>query len=202
MKNRGQISKTRLENFSDGVIAILITILVLELEMPEGILERNASLWEITKALAPQLISYGISFFIIATYLINHHNLLHHMKATNHTFTWLNILFLFFLSLIAFPTALAGKVQNTESATMLLIGIYFLTAVAYKLLEDYGMLKSGLYESNKNQKELKNISLKNWIGPLIIIFAFGLIFIDYRISLILIFVANLIYILPKSNKRV
>jgi len=200
MKNKGQISKTRLENFSDGVIAILITILVLELEMPEGVLEGDASLWEITKALLPQLASYGISFFVIATYLVNHHNLFYHMKATNHNFTWLNIFFLFFLSLIAFPTALVGKAHNHESAAMLLIGIYFLTAVAYKLLEDYGMFKSGLYESDKTKKELKKIALRNWFGPLINIIAFGLIFIDFRISLILIFATTLIYILPKTNK--
>ena len=194
------LDKNRLENFSDGVIAILITILVMGFEIPKDFLNKDYSILELINFLTPQLIPYAISFLVIAVHLFNHHILFSKMKGTDTTFIWLNLLFLFSLSLIVYPTALLGQGHNQETATMLLIGVYFFKAVVFRFLHHYAIFKSGLYESNSTKKELRKTSIISWLkGPFIELIAFFLIFIDYRIALGLIFIVTLTYVVPPKN---
>ncbi|MFX7849883.1 TMEM175 family protein, partial [Acinetobacter baumannii] len=77
--------KTRLEAFSDGVIAIIITIMVLEMKAPEGVS------WEVIKPLIPKLLSYILSFLFVAIYWGNHHHLLHTAKKVTSGIIWSNM---------------------------------------------------------------------------------------------------------------
>lgn len=186
------ISKTRLENFSDGVIAILITILVMAFKIPEDYQDKTYTFLELFKSLVPQLIPYAISFLVIAVHLINHHRLLIKMKSVNTTFIWLNLLFLFSLSLIVYPTELLGQTNNQETSAKLLVGAYFFKALTFRFLHYYAIFKSGLYETDLSVNKLKKIAKINWIkGPLVELIAFALIFIDFRLSLALIFIITL-----------
>ena len=97
------MNKNRLEAFSDGVIAIIITIMVLELKVPQG--ERLADLWP----LWPVALSYVLSFANVGIYWNNHHHLLHAVKKVNGAILWANHLFLFCLSLMPFATAWMGE---------------------------------------------------------------------------------------------
>ena len=199
-ENKNIIEKARLENFSDGVIAILITILVMAFEIPEDFLNKNYSVFELIEYLFPQLIPYAVSFLVLAAHLINHHLLFSKMKAVNATFIWLNLLFLFSLSLIVYPTALLGQNYNQEAATMLLIGAYFFKAVTFRWLNHYAIFKSGLYITKSTKKELKKEDILNWLkGPLLEVIAFFLIFIDFRLALALIFVVTLTDIIPPKK---
>lgn len=192
--------KSRLENFSDGVIAILITILVMGFEMPNYFLTKKYSILQLIEYLIPQLIPYAISFLVIAVHLVNHHILFSKMKATDAKFTWLNLLFLFTLSLIVYPTALLGQIHNQETASMLLVSAFFIKAVAFRLLHHYAIFNSGLYNTDKSRKELIRISIIDWLkGPLVEIIAFCLIFVNYKIALGLIFVVTLTYSLLLSQ---
>ena len=194
------IDKSRLENFSDGVIAILITILVMGFKIPEDYLVKDYSIFEFLEFLIPQLIPYAISFLVIAVHLINHHNLFSKMKGVNATFIWLNLLFLFSLSLIVYPTALLGQVHNQETSAMLLIGTYFLKALTFRLLNHYAIFRSGLYKTDRTKKELRRTAIINWIkGPLVEILAFFLIFINFKLSLALIFIVTLTHIIPSKK---
>ncbi|TXD49441.1 TMEM175 family protein [Polaribacter sp. IC073] len=200
MTDKKSIDKARLENFSDGVIAILITILVMAFEIPEDFLTKKYSIFKLLEYLVPQLIPYGISFLVIAVHLFNHHILFSKMKAVDPTFIWLNLLFLFSLSLIVYPTALLGQVHNQETATMLLVGAYFIKAVTFRLLYHYAIFNSGLYKTKKTKKELINDAVINWLkGPLVEVVAFLLIFINYKLALALIFVVTLTYIIPPKK---
>jgi len=101
---------------SDGVTAIVITLLVLTLQVPD--LPRsveNGVLWEQIINLFPNMIAYFISFMIIGKYWQIHTYLLRHIKSTTYQLIWINILFLFFLSFLPFPTALLGKYDNMVS---------------------------------------------------------------------------------------
>lgn len=97
------MEKTRLEAFSDGVIAIIITIMVLEMKVTEGI---N---WESIKPLIPKLLSYILSFLFVAIYWVNHHHLLFTIKKVNAAIMWANMNLLFWLSLVPFATAWMGE---------------------------------------------------------------------------------------------
>ncbi|MEI9945109.1 MAG: TMEM175 family protein [Chitinophagaceae bacterium] len=98
------MEKTRLEAFSDGVIAIIITIMVLEMKAPEGVS------WEILKPLVPKFISYALSFLYVAIYWGNHHHMLHTVKKVTPQIMWANMGLLFTLSLIPFTTAWMEKI--------------------------------------------------------------------------------------------
>ena len=122
------MSKGRLEAFSDGVFAIIITIMVLELHPPEG------SSFADLKPLIPKLISYGLSFTYVAIYWNNHHHMFQVVKHVNGRVLWRNIFLLFCLSLVPFVTAWMG--ENHFSATpVALNGVVLLMAgTAYYLL--------------------------------------------------------------------
>ena len=101
----------RVEAFSDGVIAIIITIMVLELKVPHGVDPALLiGLW-------PTLLSYGLSFLVIAIYWVNHHSLLHEAKRATARLLWCNVLWLFCLSLIPFATAYMGENRFTPFST-------------------------------------------------------------------------------------
>jgi uncharacterized membrane protein len=123
------MNKGRLEAFSDGVFAILITIMVLELGVPDG-----AKLTDL-KPLFPVFGSYILSFVFLAIYWNNHHHMLHTVKRVTGSILWANIHLLFWLSLVPFATAWMGE-NHFASAPMAVYGIIlFMAAIAYYILQ-------------------------------------------------------------------
>lgn len=122
------MTTSRLEAFSDGVIAILITIMVLELRAPH--VATLASL----KPLVPVLLSYLLSFVFLGIYWTNHHHLLHAAEQVNGRVLWANLHLLFWLSLIPFVTAWMGENPFTQWPVALYGMILLLAAVAYFIL--------------------------------------------------------------------
>lgn len=122
------MNKGRLEAFSDGVFAIIITIMVLELHAPEG--DSLAAL----EPLLPKLISYLLSFTYIAIYWNNHHHMFQAVKHVNGKVLWANILLLFCLSLVPFVTAWMGENHFAASPVALYGIVLVLAALAYYFL--------------------------------------------------------------------
>ncbi|MCA1293189.1 TMEM175 family protein [Paenibacillus sp. alder61] len=119
----------RMEAFSDGVLAIIITIMVLEFKVPEG---HN---WEALIGLGPKLLSYIFSFVYVGIYWNNHHHLLHMVRTMNGRLMWLNLLLLFWLSLVPFTTAWMGESHFEATPTALYGLILLLAAFSYWLLQ-------------------------------------------------------------------
>ncbi len=123
------MGKTRLEAFSDGVIAIIITIMVLELKVPEG------ATWSALKPVVPVFLSYVLSFIFIGIYWNNHHHLMHLVKHISAGIMWANLNLLFWLSLIPFVTGWVGQ-NHFEPFPVALYAILFdLCGVAYTILQ-------------------------------------------------------------------
>jgi len=122
------MGKTRLEAFSDGVIAIIITIMVLELKVPHGD-DFNA-----LAPLVPVLAAYVLSFVYVGIYWSNHHHLLHAIKRVNGSVLWANLHLLFWLSLFPFTTNWMGENHLTAVPTACYGFVLFMTAVAYYIL--------------------------------------------------------------------
>jgi len=100
------MEKSRLEAFSDGVFAIVITLLILDIRFPEvDYSQFGATL----VTLLPRILMYGLSFIIIGLYWVSHHNSMQAVKQTDRGFLWLNILLLLCVSFIPFPTSLVGR---------------------------------------------------------------------------------------------
>ena len=122
------MNKGRLEAFSDGVIAIIITIMVLELKIPQG-----ADLAAL-RPLAPVLLSYVLSYVYIGIYWNNHHHMLHAAGKVNGRVLWANLHLLFWLSLIPFVTGWMGENHFAATPVALYGAVLFMAGIAYYIL--------------------------------------------------------------------
>ena len=122
------MSKGRLEAFSDGVMAIIITIMVLELAVPEG-----ADLAAL-RGVLPTLVGYTLSFIFLGIYWNNHHHLLQTARQVTGRVLWANLHLLFWLSLIPFATAWMGETSFAALPTAVYGLFLFFSAIAYTLL--------------------------------------------------------------------
>jgi uncharacterized membrane protein len=122
------MSKGRLEAFSDGVIAIIITIMVLELRVPHG------ADWGTLRPLMPVLLSYVLSFVYIGIYWNNHHHLLHATRQISGDVMWANMHLLFWLSLVPFVTGWMGENAFARNPVALYGIVLLMCALAFTLL--------------------------------------------------------------------
>lgn len=114
------MNKNRVEMFSDGIVVIIVTLLVLELKVPH--IENPFSSWELFYTLvelSPKIISLAVSFLTICVIWLNHHEIFSLFKIIDHKLFWLNAGLLLFISLIPFPTAVIGDYPNNKTAAML-----------------------------------------------------------------------------------
>ncbi len=123
------MDKGRLEAFSDGVIAIIITIMVLEMKVPQGTSATDLL------PMFPIWMSYLLSFVYVGIYWNNHHHLLHTAGRVNGLIMWANLHLLFWLSLMPFATAWMGKNRLAPMPTALYGGVLLMAAIAYALLQ-------------------------------------------------------------------
>lgn len=123
------MTKSRLEAFSDGVLAIVITIMVLELKVPHG-----DDTWHALKELLPVFASYVASFIILGIYWANHHHLLHTVKEVRGGMLWANLNLLFWLSLIPFATAWMGETNFARNPVIIYTLLADLCGIAYYIL--------------------------------------------------------------------
>jgi uncharacterized membrane protein len=149
------MSKTRLEAFSDGVIAIIITIMVLELRVPHG------TGWEALRPLVPKLLSYLLSFVFLGIYWNNHHHLLHMADRVSGGILWANLHLLFWLSLVPFGTAWVGEVGLVTLPVALYGVVLFMAGFAYFILERAIVAHQG---PNSKLREAVGTALKEWVS--------------------------------------
>jgi len=123
------MGKARLEAFSDGVIAILITIMVLELRVPEG-----ASVQALGPVL-PVLFSYALSFVYLGIYWVNHHHLFHAVHKVSGGILWANLHLLFWLSLVPFATRWMGENPNAAVPTAFYGVAFLMPGLAWLILQ-------------------------------------------------------------------
>ncbi len=131
------MNSSRLEAFSDGVIAIIITIMVLELKTPHG------STFESLLPLTPIFLSYVLSFTYVGIYWNNHHHMLHTCQRVNGSILWANLHLLFWLSLFPFTTAWVGEDHIAALPTAFYGVILFMAAMAYWLLQHFIIAAQG-----------------------------------------------------------
>lgn len=182
-----KISTSRLEAFSDGVIAIIITITVLELKTPLG--ETVESL----VPLIPLFVAYLISFQTIGTYWNNHHHLIQATKHVSSGIMWANLHLLFWLSLIPFATGWLGENHGGPVPTAFYACILFACAVAYTILQQVVVLHAE--NSNALKEEIRR-SNKGKISLVSYLLAIPLSFINPIISHVLIIIVSVMWFIP------
>lgn len=184
------MGKNRMEAFSDGVIAIIITIMVLEMKVPHG--DQLVSL----KPLIPVFISYVLSFTYIAIYWNNHHHLLHTIQQVNGPTLWANMHLLFWLSLTPFVTGWMGE-NHFHRIPVALYGVVLLMAgVAY-----YNLVRVLVKYQGKNSTLAKAIGkdIKGKISVIAYAAAIPLAFVNEWIAMTIYFAVAALWFVPDSR---
>ncbi|MGC1465912.1 MAG: TMEM175 family protein [Pseudolabrys sp.] len=181
------MGKDRLAAFSDGVIAILITIMVLELKIPHG------SGWPALAGMIPNFVSYVLSFVYLAIYWNNHHHLLHTVVRVDGLILWANSNLLFWLSLIPVATAWLGENPLAAVPTAAYGVALLMPAIAYYLLEQALLRKEG---KDSVLARALGRDIKGKLSPLAYLTAIVLAFIAPWISIALYVLVAITWLIP------
>lgn len=196
----------RIEMFSDGVFAIAITLLVLEVRVPH--LEDLPQGTSLISALIEQWSSYFgyvLSFVVIGIIWANHHNRFKHIKRSDHNLLILNTLFLMCVAFIPFPTALLAEYLQDPNERLTAVAIYSgtltLTSIFFNLLWWYAAHNHHLVDRNLSPRLLRAMTRHFLLGPLLYFLSFGLAFVSVTASLSIYAILALMYALPGPTNR-
>jgi uncharacterized membrane protein len=181
------LNKTRLEAFSDGVIAILITIMVLELRIPEG------ADWGAVQPIVPVFITYVLSFVVVGIYWNNHHHLIHAADRVTGGLLWANLYLLFWLSLIPFATGWMGRNNFAALPTAVYGAVLLMAAIAYTILEKTIIAAQG---PSSRLKEAIGSDAKGYVSLLMYTAAIPLAFTNRWLAYALYVAVVLIWFIP------
>jgi uncharacterized membrane protein len=181
------MNRGRLEAFSDGVIAILITIMVLALNVPRG------GSFAALAPLLPVFLSYVLSFVFLGIYWSNHHHMLHTVDRVNGKILWANLHLLFWLSLVPFATAWMGENGAAPLPTALYGAVLLLAAVAYTILQIAIIRSQG---AGSKLAEAVRGDVKGKISVVLYAGAIPLAFADRRLSIAIYVTVALIWLVP------
>jgi uncharacterized membrane protein len=192
----------RLEAFSDGVIAIAITLLVIEIHVP-GLEKTNDGrhLWAMLWELWPSYLGYLLSFIVIGIMWANHHNIFKYIDRVDHYLILINTLFLLFVGFVPFTTGLLAEYLNHDgekTATIIYMGWFLATALVYNLLWRYASRWGKLIDPNADPAAIATITRRFSYGPPSYAFAFIVAFIYPPAALAIFAVLALLYALPSS----
>ena len=185
------MQKGRLEAFSDGVLAIVITIMVLEIKVPHG--HELADL----KPLIPVVLSYILSFIYLGIYWNNHHHMMHTVKRVSGPILWANLHLLFWLSLVPFVTGWMGE-NNFAPMTMALYGgILLMAAIAYFILQNLIIQEHG---KEGILAKAVGSDFKGKLSPILYILGIASCWINSWISALFYILVALMWLIP--DKRI
>ncbi|RXM50274.1 MULTISPECIES: TMEM175 family protein [unclassified Chryseobacterium] len=181
------MTKGRLEAFSDGVLAIIITIMVLELKVPEG------SSWASLKPLLPKFLAYIFSFIYVGIYWNNHHHMFQAVKKVNGSILWANLHLLFWLSMMPIATEWIGNTGFAENPVATYGIILVLCAIAYSILENVIIRCEG---ENSTLKEAIHSKYKENISIIFYILGIATSFFYPYIAIGFYYIVALIWLIP------
>jgi uncharacterized membrane protein len=181
------VTKGRLEAFSDGVIAIIITIMVLELQVPH-----NAE-WAALEALAPVFSSYVLSFVFVGIYWNNHHHMFHAVHHINGPTLWANLHLLFWLSLTPFVTAWMGENHFAPAPVAFYGFVQLMAGIAYFIL---ARVLVAHHSADSALAKAVGRDRKGIVSVIIYVVAVAISFVSSQVSLLLYVVVAVMWLVP------
>jgi uncharacterized membrane protein len=205
-KQENYFIKSRVETFSDGIFAIIVTLLVLEIKTPKlgdpnSVIELTQALW----LLLPKILSWMVSFLIVCVIWVNHHRIFEQLKLVTHSFFWLNANLLLWCSFIPFPTALMGDFLSNPMAQAVFGLILAMMSFSFTLMR-FNVLKN-VYVLNDNVdvKQYRLAARRSFFfGPVLYLLGAASSFIHPYIAFAIYFFIPLYFIFsngikPKAN---
>ena len=192
-----QLGRNRIEALTDGVFAVAMTLLVLDIKVPE--LQQPLATAELPLKLLslwPKFLSYTISFVILGVYWVGHHVQLSFIRRADRPLLWINILFLLWVALVPFSTALLSEYATTRIA----IAIYGANLIAIGLTLAlhwwYATTENRHVDPDIDRGLVRGAMYRTLMGPLVYVIAIGLSFFRAEVSLALYALVPMLYILP------
>ncbi len=197
---RGEMRLGRVEAFSDGVFAIVVTLLVLDLRVPT--LNDHASAGELLHQLIellPKFLSWLISFIIVARFWLNHHHVLGLARHADYGLVWLNAIFLLSQSFIPFPTALMGEYATNRLAVSFFGAVLALSTLLFLALHAYVLRR--LAKPELAALEVPHIVTKGMIGPALYLAGAAAAWFSIHAAFAIYLLTPLFYIVPPQRER-
>jgi uncharacterized membrane protein len=194
-------SKSRVEAFSDGIFAIIITLLVLEIKVPH-INDHNSTneLMKSLSGLLPKLIGWIISFFTIAVIWVNHHRIFKQIKQIDSGIFWWNAVLLLWCTFIPFPTAVLGDYPDNQVSIILYGTVMALMAASFSFMRFYLIRKSELLEDSVNLVMFrKGTYFSVLFGPAMYLTALALGFLHPYLAFIIFLAIPVYFIFSKTR---
>jgi uncharacterized membrane protein len=183
----------RLAAFSDGVIAVIITIMVLDLKPPH-----DASMTSL-RELWPTFLSYLVSYFFVGVVWINHHHLFRHVERICTTVIWANLIFLFFVSLVPFVTAYLAENRLDSFTTALYALICVLITISFNFLQ--GTIASEFGDDQQLQALARGSKRRNRLALAVYILAIPAAYLKPYLAVAMIFSITLLYFVPEKAEN-
>ncbi len=196
------MSKTRLEFFSDGVFAIVCTLLVVGFQVPKlGDATSGPALLQALTAMAPSFVAYFLSFGLVTLYWVAHHEVIAIVRIVNAPLVWLNNLFLMWLALLPFPTELMGHYPHDEIAVIFFGLVTFLAAVAFLVLRLFLLSTKDLLDPQFDSRDLRRSIRNSAIGITLYCAALLISYLSNRITLTMYGLIPFLFLIPVRIAR-
>jgi uncharacterized membrane protein len=196
---QGNLRLTRIEAFSDGVFAIVVTLLVLELKVPA--LHDRRSVQELGVRLVellPKFLSWLISFIIVCKFWLNHHHVLGLAGHANYAMVWLNSLFLMCQAFIPFPTAMMGEYPGNPLAVSLFGAVMAVNTLMFIALHAY--ILRNLIRPDLRDAQVPNIVRKSFIGVFSYSVGIAAAWVSAQAAFVVYLLTPLFFIVPPSRR--
>jgi len=198
---QGELRLNRTEAFSDGVFAIVVTLLVLELKVP--ILHDRASVSELNHRLVdlvPKFLSWLISFVIVCKFWLNHHHLLTFARHATYGMVWLNSIFLMGQAFIPFPTALMGEFPTNPLAVSLFGAVMAVNTLLFIALQSY--IIGNLLKPELVSAVVPHLTRKSFVGVVSYLLGAAATLFNVHVAFVLYALTPLFFITPPQSRRI
>lgn len=196
-----------MQYFSDGIIAIAITIIVLDLELTKFDGANLKSEWDIALELLPRFLIYLMSYAMLGIMWVNHHTLYRLIKYTDTKLLWHNLHFLFWLTIIPFSTSILGRYPSIPLTMATYALVMFMSSLAFSLSRHYVTTHDMIHQTKVKEEDvairkiINRMRMKINIGMFFYAIAFPLSFVTFYLTYICFIIPAILYIIPEQVQR-
>src|SRR5947209_3878508 len=194
------MNRQRFEAFSDGIFAIVATLLVLDIRVPVLQAVNSASLWKALFTLWPQYLAYVTSFLVVGIYWLNHHSVSHYVKTFDRRLAWQNLLFLMAVAFIPFPTAVMAKYGELPAGVLFYGLVLLVCAVLGNTMWIY-IVRNGYLNETITAEDIARATRRYAAGAVIYVAATALALVLPRVSVVLYAVMAIFYLFRGGLER-
>ncbi|HEY4839758.1 MAG TPA: TMEM175 family protein [Candidatus Acidoferrales bacterium] len=193
------LTTNRIESLSDGVFAIVLTLMVFQIRVPADVAPNE--LWPRLMKQAPEFYSYAISFILVGIYWVAHHNMYHLVKRSTRPLLWMNLLFLMFVGFVPYSVALVGRYADVQRV-MIIYGVHLMIISGLLFLQWWYVTRhKELLVTTLNPQFVRSVDVKILQAPVVCVLAILTSFISVRGSYLLYLLTIVMYLLPTKMDK-